>query len=196
VSLPRIVEPVLPILSRAVPVGREWTYELKLDGFRGTLYLERGTGRFLSKNKRPLRRFGDLASSLARALPKAEAIFDGEVVVMGEAGPQFYTLLFGRGTPQYAAFDLLWLDGEDLRPLPLWKRRRALAKLVKNTPVGLVESTDDPRLFDVTAEMDLEGIVAKRRADPYAAETRWVKVKHRAYSQMLGRWEYFQPRRR
>jgi bifunctional non-homologous end joining protein LigD len=195
VSLPRVVEPILPILSRQVPVGGEWTYELKLDGFRGTLYLDRGTGRFLSKNKRPLRRFHELAMGIARAMPKVEAIFDGEVVVMGEAGPQFYKLLFGRGVPQYAAFDLLWLGGQDLRPLPLAKRRRALAKLVKNTPVGLVESTADPRLFDVTVEMDLEGIVAKRRADPYGPDTRWVKIKHRGYSQMERRWEYFQRRR-
>lgn len=193
--LPRVVDPVLPTLARAVPLGREWTYELKLDGFRGTLYLERGTGRFLSKNKRPLRRFHDLAMSIAQTLPKVEAIFDGEVVVMGESGPQFYKLLFNRGTPQYAAFDLLWLDGEDLRPLPLWKRKRALAKLIRNTPIGLVETTTDPRLFDVTVELDLEGIVAKRRTDPYAADTRWVKVKHRAYSQNQGRWEYFQRRR-
>jgi bifunctional non-homologous end joining protein LigD len=178
-----------------VPRGRDWTYELKLDGFRGVLYVNRGRGRFLSKTSKPLKRFQDLADALARALPVEEAIFDGEVIVMSDAGPDFYALMFSRGTPQYAAFDLLWLDGKDLRALPLWRRKRRLAKLVRKTPIGFVESTNDPALFDVAAKMDLEGIVAKRRADPYSPATPWVKVKHRGYSQNEGRWELFARRR-
>ena len=188
--LPRI-DPIRPILGREVPRGREWTYELKLDGFRGVLYIANGRGRFLSKNNKPLKRFQDLADALARALPVADAIFDGEVIVMGAAGPDFYALMFHRGTPQYAAFDLLWLNGRDLRPLPLWRRRRALARATRNTPIGLVEPVDDPALFDAAAKLDLEGIVAKRRADPYGAGTAWVKVKYRGYSQNEGRWELF-----
>lgn len=193
-SLPRI-EPIRPVLSKKTPIGSEWIYEPKLDGFRGTLYIDRGRGHFLSKNKKPLKRFEQLANAIAAALPLKSAIFDGEVIVMGELGPEFYDLMFGRGRPEYAAFDLLWLDGNDLRPLPLWRRKRALEKLIRNAPVGLVESTENPRLFDVAVEMDLEGIVAKRRADPYAPETRWVKVKHSGYSQNEGRWQLFQKRR-
>jgi ATP-dependent DNA ligase len=54
-----------------------------------------------------------------------------------------------------------------------------------------VEDWRDPRLFDSTVELDLEGIVAKRRSDPYAAGTEWFKIKHRDYSQMQNRWELF-----
>lgn len=190
-----MVEPIRPLLGRAVPRGREWTYELKLDGFRGVLYVSGGRGKFLSKTSKPLKRFQELADALARALPVKDAIFDGEVIVMGAAGPDFYALMFNRGTAQYAAFDLLWLNGEDLRPLPLWRRKRRLKTLVRNTPVGFVESTNDPALFDVAASMDLEGIVAKRRCDPYSPAAPWVKVKHRGYSQNEGRWEVFAARR-
>ena len=192
--LPRI-DPVRPLLAREVPRGREWVYELKLDGFRGVLYVENGSGRFLSKTSRPLKRFQELADSLAAALPVENAILDGEVIVMGEAGPDFYALMFNRGRAQYAAFDLLWLNGRDLRPLPYWRRRRALALAVRGTPIGLVESVADPALFDVAAQMDLEGVVAKRRSDAYGAGTPWIKVKHRGYSQMQGRWELFAARR-
>ncbi len=193
-ALPKI-EPLRPLLAREIPRGREWTYEAKLDGFRGVLYIDRGRGRFSSKNKKPLERFDDLANALARVLPVDNAIFDGEVIVMGDVGPEFYDLMFGRGQPEYAAFDLLWLNGKDLRPLPLWRRKRALAKLICGLPIGYIESLDDPRLFDVAAEMDLEGVVAKRRTDPYAEDTPWVKVKHAGYSQQPGRWELFQKRR-
>ncbi len=86
--LPRI-EPILPVLARDVPRGRAWTYELKLDGFRGTLYIEAGRGRFLSKTKKPLTRFDDLANALARAVAVKDAIFDGEIIVMGNVGPDF-----------------------------------------------------------------------------------------------------------
>lgn len=192
--LPRI-EPVRPVLAREVPRGKEWAYELKLDGFRGMLYIEKGRGRLLSKTSKPLKRFQELADVLAQALPFQDAIFDGEVIVMGDAGPDFYALMFNRGRAQYAAFDLLWLNGRDLRAQPYWRRKRALARASRDTPIGLVEMTADPALFDVAASMDLEGIVAKRRSDPYGGGTPWVKIKHRGYSQNEGRWELFAARR-
>jgi ATP-dependent DNA ligase len=54
-----------------------------------------------------------------------------------------------------------------------------------------VEHSDDPRLMDAVVQMDLEGIVAKRRADSYARETQWLKIKHAEYSQKEGRAELF-----
>ena len=183
------------MLSKKTPIGSEWVYEPKLDGFRGTLYIDRGRGHFLSKNKKPLKRFEHLANAIAVALPVKSAIFDGEVIVMGDAGPQFNALMFGLGRPEYAAFDLLWLNGRDLRSLPLWRRKKRLQTLVRNRPIGFVASLDDPRLFEVAVSMDLEGIVAKRRTDPYADGTPWVKVKHAGYSQNEGRWKLFQKTR-
>lgn len=189
------VDPIRPVKSLTVPVGAAWLYELKLDGFRGILSIADGRGSFTSKTAKPMPRFRELADALARALPAKNAILDGEIIVMTESGPDFNALFWKRGQPAYAAFDLLWLDGRDLRPLPLWRRKRALKKLLANTPIAYVEPVDDPALFAAAAARDLEGVVAKRRGDPYAPDTRWVKIKHRGYSQMERRWELFEKRR-
>ncbi len=63
-----IAEPVLPVLSRELPLGRAWRYELKLDGFRGMLYVDRGAASFRSKTMRPMPRFADLAARVAAEL--------------------------------------------------------------------------------------------------------------------------------
>jgi bifunctional non-homologous end joining protein LigD len=196
VPLP-LIEPIRPLLTRDVPSGRSWRYELKLDGFRGTLYIDRGTAGFRSKNQRPMPRFGDLAARVAAELQVVEAILDGEIVVMGERGPKFNALMFHRGAPQFAAFDLLWLDGRDLRPSPYHRRKAALRRLLRHqTWASFVDSHAEAELFEAAARMDLEGIVAKHRDDAYGPETRWLKVKNVNYSQMAGRWELFRRTRR
>ena len=189
-TLPKI-EPLRPIRSTRVPIGPEWIYELKLDGFRGMLEIQGSKGHFKSKSSKPMPRFEGLATALARALAVRSAILDGEIIVMGDAGPDFKALFFRRRDPAYAAFDLLWLNGRDLRLLPLWRRKKILLKIVSRTPIGFVDSVNDPALFKVVAQRDLEGIVAKRRSDPYDLQTRWVKVKTAGYSQMERRWELF-----
>src|SRR5687768_12183972 len=97
-DLPRI-DPLRPVKKTTVPSGAGWIYELKLDGFRGVLTIENGTGFFTSKTAKPLKRFDELAASIARALPVKNAILDGEVIVMGESGPDFYALMLRRGAP-------------------------------------------------------------------------------------------------
>ena len=192
-----IADPVLPQLSRELPLGRVWRYELKLDGFRGMLYADRGTAGFRSKTKRPMPRFDDLAARIATELGARDAVLDGEIVVMGARGPEFNALLFNRGVPQFAAFDLVWLDGRDLRFWPQEKRQAALQRLVHGcTWVSLIESHSDAQLFEVVSELDLEGVVAKRRDEAYTPSTRWIKVKNRQYSQAIGRWRFFEGRRR
>jgi bifunctional non-homologous end joining protein LigD len=193
--LPKI-EPIRPVRRTTVPVGTAWLYELKLDGFRGVLSLQDGRGSFISKMAKPMPRFRELADSVARALTVQDAILDGEIIVMTDAGPDFDALFWRRGNPAFAAFDLLWLDGRDLRAQPLWRRKRALKKLLEATPIPYVEPVDDPSLFTAAAEHDLEGIVAKRRGDPYASTSEWVKVKHAGYTRIQGRHELFDKRRR
>jgi len=178
-----------------VPVGPQWIYEVKLDGFRGMLRIQDGRAQFTSKTSKLMRRFEPLATSLSGALGVRSAILDGEIIVMGERGPDFYALFFARRPPGFAAFDLLWLNGRDFRSLPLWRRKRALRKLVADTPVGYVDDVDDPTLFAAASQHDLEGIVAKRRGDPYRLDTQWLKVKCAGYSQLAGRWELFERRR-
>jgi ATP-dependent DNA ligase len=184
------IEPLRPVLSKTVPVGPDWIYELKLDGFRGVLAIQNGRGSFTSKTMKPMPRFQPLADAIAASLSVRNAIIDGEIVVMGNGGPDFYALMFRRGNAGYAGFDLLWLDDRDLRSEPLWRRKRALKKLAAKSSVAY------PRLFDLTVANDLEGIVAKRRGDPYGVSAQWIKVKHRGYSQIQGRWELFDRKRR
>jgi bifunctional non-homologous end joining protein LigD len=186
-----LIDPIRPLLGRSVPRGREWLYEVKLDGFRGTLYVERGSAFFRSKTKRRMRRFDDLALLVARTLEVREAIVDGEILVMREGRPHSAALMRNEDPPSYAAFDLLWVDGRDVRPLPLWRRKRMLRRLTDGSAVGYVDDSSDARLFESAVQLDLEGIVAKRRSDPYAPHTEWIKVKHGGYSQNEGRHELF-----
>jgi bifunctional non-homologous end joining protein LigD len=122
--LPR-VQPVAPA-RRAKPFDDpEWLFDLKYDGFRALCYLEQGGGRLISRNGNPMSRFERLSDQIAASLDVADAILDGEVIAADETGrPQFYDLLRQRRAPAYVAFDLLWLNGADLRPLPLSERRR------------------------------------------------------------------------
>lgn len=191
-----LIEPIRPVLSKIVPVGREWLYEPKLDGFRGTLYLEGKRGFFRSKTKKRMARFGDLAENLARTLDVEDAIFDGEIVVMRKSRVDFNALFWSDGEPAYAAFDLLWLNGTDLRDLPLHKRKRKLRAITNRGPIAFVEAMREPALYEATVRLDLEGIVAKRKGDPYLPETEWLKIKHAGYTQKEGRWELFDRRRR
>lgn len=183
--------PIRPIRKKTVPVGREWRYEPKLDGFRGMLYVENGRGVFRSKTERTMPRFRDLADALARDLRVQSAILDGEIAVFGDQGPDFRALMRG-GSPTYSAFDILWLNGRDLRPLPYTRRKAILKRFLARRPlIGYVAHFKDAALFAAATKLDLEGIVAKRADDPYAESTEWVKVKHAGYSQNEGRWELF-----
>lgn len=183
--------PIRPVRAKLVPIGKKWIYELKLDGFRGLLTIDGARAGFTSKNGHRMKRFDDLALAVARALGVRSAVLDGEIVVMRDRGPDFKALFFRRAAPSYAAFDLLFLDGRDLRAQPLWRRKRALRKLLDGTPVLFVEHVDDPSLFTEAVVRDLEGVVAKRRDEPYGAEAEWIKVKYGKYSQMERRWELF-----
>ena len=113
--------------------------------------------------------------------------------------PQFYNLL-RHAPPVYVAFDLIWIDGADLRALPLSERRRQLQTILpKGSPI-----VSDPlsvvgrgrELFELTCAHDLEGIVAKRLKDPYDPRVRWLKIKNPAYSQKEGRAGLFNGQQR
>lgn len=182
-----VIDPIVPVLGRDIPRGREWRYELKFDGFRGTLYVEAGKAFFRSKTKRVMRGFQSLADDLASNLPVRSAILDGEIIVVSGQLPDFVALMQARGEPEYAAFDLIWLNGRDLRGLPFSKRKARLRALIRRqSAVASVEAHRSPDLFEAAVRLDLEGVVAKRVDDPYDASTTWLKVKNRGYSQMEG----------
>ena len=111
---------------------------------------------------------------------------------------QFYQLLVGKGEPIYYAFDLLWLDGEDLRNQPLIERKKRLARLVKSSGSKRLLyaqhiEREGKRFFAEICSRDLEGIVAKRRMSIYKDDgTGWLKVKNPTYSRAECRQELFE----
>ena len=143
-----------------------------------------------------MNRFAGLGDRIAALLDVGDAILDGEVITADETGrPQFYDLLRHARAPAYVAFDLLWLNGADLRPLPLTERRRHLQSIVPKGPTIVSEPLSvtgtGHKLFDLMCAHDLEGVVAKRLKDPYGPRVRWLKIKNPSYSQNEGRRELF-----
>jgi bifunctional non-homologous end joining protein LigD len=193
------VQPIL-LTPRGDPFDDPaWLFEPQYDGYRGLLYVTRKSCHFRSKSGNVLKRFQELCYWIREELPVKEAILDGEVVALDSEGRQnFRALRAGRGNLHYAAFDALWIEGKDLRPLLHTRRKQLLTRLIPATTTvisqvfSIAERGRD--LFAAVERLDLEGIVAKRKADPYRPETVWYKIKSRTYTQGEGRWELFQKR--
>ena len=115
-----LIEPIVPVLGSPPLHDPKWIYEPKFDGWRGTLYLDRHSSYIRSKRGNVLRRFWELAGRVRAELQVRDAILDGEVVALDEEGRMSFNMLqMGRGHLHYVAFDLLWLNGRDLREQPL-----------------------------------------------------------------------------
>jgi ATP-dependent DNA ligase len=145
-------------------------------------------------------RFEELCNRVAGVLGSREVILDGEIVSLDRKGkPVFRDLLQGQGFLAFAAFDILWLDGEDLRPLPLEQRKRRLTELLPadTGPLYKILTLEEHgrALFSAISKMDLEGIVAKRKADAYGPATTWYKIKNPNYSQADGKGDLFSRKR-
>jgi bifunctional non-homologous end joining protein LigD len=99
--------------------------------FRALAYVENGKCRLVSRRNHEYKSFHELCSAIAAHLSGSTVVLDGELVCLDQFGrSQFYELMFRRGQPFFYAFDLLWLNGEDLRSLPLLKRKARLKKLI------------------------------------------------------------------
>lgn len=153
---------------------------------------------------------------MARDLNGRRCVLNGEIVCLDSNGkPQFRDLLFRRAEPVFYAFDLLWdehvrsdddvemrrfRNGEDVRYLPLIDRKQRLRSIVPKRGERLLYcdhiESDGEQLFRLACEEDLEGIVAKRKGDPYLPQyAHWVKIRNRSYSQWEGREELFERER-
>jgi ATP-dependent DNA ligase len=204
VALTPPLQPQLALSRRELPVGEEYVYEVKLDGFRCVAFVD-GAEIFLqSRNGRPLGRyFPELA------LPAGRYVLDGEIVVRGADGREDFDALgqrihparsrierLARETPAvYVAFDLLARDDEALLEQPLHARRAALEELVgepafAGAPVELMPSTADVAQAEIWLR-DAEGAMAKERTAPYLPGERrgMVKVKRiRTVDAVLAGW--------
>jgi bifunctional non-homologous end joining protein LigD len=181
--------------------SEDFIYELKIDGFRAFAHLENGKGELVSRNGNTFHGFAELATWLADNLKVESSVLDGEIACIdGEGRPIFKDLLFRKSACIYVAFDLLYLNGKDLRTLPLIERKRQLRKLLsrKRSRILYLDhvENDGKLLFEQIVKMDLEGMVCKRKSSPYRATEKpspyWIKVKNRRYSQLEGREELFE----
>jgi len=137
IPLPQFT-PAPPILRREPFDYDDCIFELKMDGLRALAYVGANETRLLSKNGHTMKRFGNLAVAVERDL-RREAVLDGEIVVLDSEGrPRFYDLLRRRGEPVFYVFDVLGLDGKDLRFRPLIERKRILRSILPPQPSVLL----------------------------------------------------------
>nr|WP_132459049.1 DNA ligase D [Paraburkholderia sp. BL8N3] len=188
--MPEAIGPQLATLARRPPATGDWTYEIKFDGYRLMCRIEAGRAKLITRRGHDWTdRMPKLAGELD-SLPVESAWLDGEVVALSESGvPDFNALqnAFDRRSTQaltYFAFDLLYLNGRDLRELPLSTRRQALKTLIEAVPsehVRLSDSFDHDAdsLLASACRMRLEGIIGKREDAPYRSgrSSAWIKLK-------------------
>ena len=188
-ELPEFVPPELATLVDKPPTGEDWVHEIKFDGYRTQCRLE--SGRAWMRTRTGLdwtERFRPIADAAAR-LPVGGAILDGEIVALEPSGVPSFALLQETlktgplDTLVYYVFDLLFLEGRDLRGAPLEQRKSMLAALIGGGE-GPIHFSDHqlgsgPPFFESACRMALEGVVSKRLSSPYrSGRTReWLKSK-------------------
>jgi len=184
------IDPCLPTLAHVVPDGPLWIHEIKHYGYR---FIARRDGDRVRAFTRRGHDWTDRVPAIAEALgflPVTSATIDGEAVVCDSAGVSDFDRLRGalaqRGSldPFLYAFDILELDGCDLRPAPWATRRAALQRVLAKAGDGIRLSVhldgNGPAMFRAACAMGLEGIVSKRRDRPYRSgrSPDWIKVKN------------------
>jgi ATP-dependent DNA ligase len=187
----------VPILSAEPPEGEGWIHEIKHDGFRTLFRIDRNEIRAFSRGGHD---WTDKYSSLVEACRRLKcqsALIDGEIIVQDKNGLSDFAAL--RASIERAphrlvmfAFDLLWLEGEDLRRLPLVERREMLWDLLpkdQRCPIQFSDHFEGPgtALFKKACAMGLEGIVSKRALSPYCSGPSkfWLKTKNVVESELI-----------
>ena len=195
-ALPPFVAPQLATLVAEPPEGAEWVYELKLDGYRIEARIQRGAARLFSRGGNEwTQRLPTVARALA-ALPVRRALLDGEVVVLREGLSDFQALqnaISARDDSRcvYFVFDLLHLDGHDLRGRPLLERKEALRELLKGADDRTRYSDHvagrGAEFFHKACARGAEGAVCKRADAPYGSgrSRDWLKVKCKARQEFV-----------
>jgi bifunctional non-homologous end joining protein LigD len=194
----------MPLIRIADPFDHpDWVFELKHDGFRALAHVDGHHCTLLSRRRHEYKQFAQLQVEIAHSVRAHSAILDGEIVCLAPDGrSKFYDLMFRREWPHFIAFDVLAINGEDLRARPLLERKRRLRAIMPRIDSRLLYHDHiDGRglaLFDAVRGKDLEGIVAKWKHGRYHTDgqtTSWVKVRNPDYSQVEGRHDVFAPRR-
>jgi bifunctional non-homologous end joining protein LigD len=187
-EMPGFISPQLATLKSKAPVGSKWLHEIKYDGYRLQIHLNKGA-RILTRNGHDwTNRFPVIADAFD--IPVEKAIFDGEVVVVHEGRTNFSELQADLASGKqkrmiFYAFDLLFLEGFDLRKSPQIERKRVLKMLFDETklqsPILYSEHmlTDGNEMFAASCKLGFEGIISKNAEAPYRSDRNegWLKVK-------------------
>ena len=191
-AMPGFVEPMGSTITDKLPRGNEWIFEVKWDGVRGLIYIDDGRLKIFTRNQnRCEHRYPELLG-LPKHIKAKQAILDGELVVMDENGvskfeliqPRIHTEVKGpvQNPVHLFVFDLLWLDGRDLRGEPLAERKKLLAKILKPWPLLRVSESFEGGgevLLEAAKASGLEGLMAKKASSVYESRrsANWLKVK-------------------
>src|ERR1043166_5560046 len=181
----RVVPPRLGYVAETPPHNASaWSFELNYDGFRAVSAITSSGVAMLSRNELDLSLRFPRTFEAIKKLKIKDVVLDGEVVVLDEKGaPRFQLLQQSSGRERLILFDVLWLDGHDLRQLTYLERREVLEKLFRKPPAGIeiaqrLEMTGEQALA-LAAKSGFEGIIAKKNSSCY--ETRrskeWLKIK-------------------
>ncbi|HEU5092264.1 MAG TPA: non-homologous end-joining DNA ligase, partial [Nitrospira sp.] len=201
VACPEWIKPQLATLVDEVPEGDSWIHELKYDGYRMLCRIDRGAVQLFSRNGREWTKKLSEQTQAAGRLAVNNAWLDGELVALNRDGTMSFQALqnaFDRRKDDqliYYVFDLLFLNGRDLRSRPLYERKRQLASLLDGLPEGGPLRYSDHVLgqgrtvFQTACRRGLEGLIAKQVDSRYVAgrNKHWVKVKcHRRQEFVIG----------
>jgi len=187
---PGFIEPQLATLKRAVPGGEGWLHEIKFDGYRIQGHLIVGRPALITRNGHDwTHRMPALAEALAR-VPANHLVVDGEIIVPDSQGRSDHDALkevLGEGGQSHQLvfylFDLMHLDGFDLRAAPLIDRKQVLAELIRDVGPPILYSSHLEEKGEVMLEhacrLELEGVVSKRMEVAYRSGRgeSWIKVK-------------------
>ena len=186
--LPETLDAQLATLVDEAPDGPEWLHEIKYDGYRMLGRIERGRCRIFSRNGKEWTDAFPTLAEAAAALPVKSAWIDGEIVVpSGEGGSSFQELQNALGgnaesSLVWFVFDLPYLDGQDLRRVPLLERKRLLEPLLAGSARIRYSNhfvTSGPAMLAEACRLGLEGIISKRNDAPYEStrSRSWLKIK-------------------
>jgi len=178
----------LATLSNNIPLGKDWLFEIKYDGYRIVSYFNNGKIKMLTRNNKDFTaKFPSIVKSLTH-LNCAAFIVDGEIVAFDNNGKSNFSLLqqnlkLNKNNFSYVIFDLLSINGEDLRALPLITRKEKLERLLTKANSNLIYSNHiinkGKECYNFAKEHKLEGIIAKRADSKYSGERNldWLKIK-------------------
>jgi ATP-dependent DNA ligase len=184
----------IPIRGTKVPFGRDWYHEIKYDGYRLRVERNGDRVRLITRGGYDWTKRYPWIAEAALKNRHRQFVIDGEAVILGVDGySDFNAMYSGKHNEevQLCAFDVLAMDGDDLRDLPLSMRKANLQRLLARRPDGIFLSDFEqgeigPDLFRAACRMGLEGMVSKHRDRPYRGgrQKHWIKVKNRQHPAM------------